>query len=47
MIKPEEIADIFEIGEIGNEPVKVIKTIGGFYAATAKDRQGKDQVLAR
>lgn len=45
MIRPEEIEDIFEIGELHGQPVKVIRTIGGFYAATAKDN-GKDAVLA-
>ena len=46
MIRPEEIDDIFEIGEINGNSVKAIKTIGGFYAATMKDHAGKDQVLA-
>lgn len=46
MIRPEEIDDIFEIGEINGNSVKAIKTIGGFYAATMKDHSGKDQVLA-
>lgn len=46
MIKPEEIDDIFDIGELNGQPVKVIKTIGGFYAATAKEANGKDAVLA-
>lgn len=46
MIRPEEIDDIFDIGELNQAPVKVIKTIGGFYVATAKDAAGKDQVLS-
>jgi hypothetical protein len=45
MISPEEIDDIFDIGELNGSEVKVIKTIGGFYAATSKNN-GKDIVLA-
>lgn len=45
MVRPEEISSIEEIGMIGDEPVKMIKVIGGFHIATAKIK-GADKALA-
>lgn len=46
MIRPEEVDSIESIGELNGSDVKVIRTIGGFYAATSKGANGRDSVLA-
>jgi hypothetical protein len=47
MLKPEEIESIKEIGTLDGNPVKLIKTIGGFWCAAGKPRGKKsDEALA-
>lgn len=47
MLKPEEIDRIEEIGDINGIPVKMIRSIGGFYAAAGKaPNEQRDSVLA-
>lgn len=45
MVRPEEVDSVEEIGLLGDEPVKLIKMIGGFHIATAKVR-GNDKALS-
>jgi hypothetical protein len=44
-ISPEEIETIDEIGSLDSEPVKMVKTRGGFYMGLSK-RKGQTMVLA-
>lgn len=47
MIKPEEIDFIEEIGDINGQPVKLIRVVGGFFAASGKaPNENRDSVLA-
>lgn len=47
MLKPEEIDFIEEIGDINGIPVKMIRSIGGFFAASGRGpNDSKDTVLA-
>ena len=43
-IKPEEVANIKVIGELNGSPVKMIKTIGGFYAAVGSRSKSSKSV---
>lgn len=45
MVRPEEVDSVEEIGYLGDEPVKLIKMIGGFHIATAKVK-GNDKALS-
>jgi hypothetical protein len=42
-LKPSEIEAIEEIGELDGSPVKMIRTIGGFWIAVGKPKGKKDQ----
>lgn len=47
MIRPEEIDFIEEIGDINGSPVKLIRVVGGFFAASGKSpNESRDSVLA-
>jgi hypothetical protein len=47
MLKPQEIEKIEEIGTLDGAPVKMIKTIGGFWVAAGRPKgKNQDEALA-